>query len=42
MKPLFTVEKYTLEDLRGIAEIEKECFEKPGSYDEYCRNGKLS
>ena len=36
MKPLFTVEKYTLEDLRGIAEIEKECFEKPWSYESFC------
>ena len=36
MKPLFTVEKYSLEDLRGIAEIEQECFEKPWSYESFC------
>lgn len=32
----FTVEKYSLEDLRGIADIEKECFEKPWSYESFC------
>ncbi len=36
MKALFTVEKYSLEDLHGIAEIEKECFEKPWSYESFC------
>lgn len=36
MKPLFTVEKYSLDDLHGIAEIEKECFEKPWSYESFC------
>ncbi len=36
MKSTFTVEKYALEDLRGIAEIEKECFEKPWSYESFC------
>ncbi len=32
----YVIEKYTLQDLRGIAEIEKECFEKPWSYESFC------
>lgn len=36
MKGGFTIEKYTLEDLHSIAEIEKECFDKPWSYESFC------
>lgn len=32
----FTVSPYGLEDLQHIAEIEKECFEHPWSYDSFC------
>ena len=32
----FHVDYYTLNDLRSIAEIEKECFEKPWSYESFC------
>ena len=32
----YTIEKYTLNDLRAIAEIEKECFTKPWSYESFC------
>lgn len=32
----FSVRPYELKDLFGIAEIEKECFEHPWSYDSFC------
>ena len=36
MEPAIKVEKYTLDDLHGIAEIEKECFTRPWSYESFC------
>ena len=32
----YKIEKYTLDDLHAIAEIEKECFERPWSYESFC------
>ena len=32
----FRIAPYELDDLHGIAEIEKECFEHPWSYDSFC------
>lgn len=32
----FYIEAYSSEDLRPISELEKECFERPWSYDSFC------
>ena len=32
----FTVSPYGIDDLQRIAEIEKECFAHPWSYDSFC------